>query len=774
MGVFAVGQPVTRTEDPRLLTGRGLYVNDRTLPNQAHAYVLRSPHAHAAINSIDTRKASDAPGVLAVLTGVDIEADGLGRTSVTFPHKRPNGEPAYRNPHPGLVRDRARFVGDYVAFVVAETIDQAKDAAELIEVDYQPLPSVSSTASAVDDGSPTVWDDCPNNISYVSNIGDKEATDAGFSTAAHVVSKKFVINRISANAMENRGCIGHYDHRVDRYVVYTDIQGPHGLRTILAKDIFNVPESRVQVIAGNVGGAFGMKGPLYPELRLCLWASKKVGRPVKWNCERSEALQSDEHARDNVSEASLALSEDGKILGLRVKTIANLGAYLSADRGILPTYVNLGVLAGTYTTPAIHVEVTGVFSNMNSTAPYRGAGRPEAAYVLERLIDMAARKLNMDRAEIRRLNTIPPDAMPYKTALTYTYDCGEFEMNLNRALEMIDYSGFEARREDAKSRGKLRGLGYSNTIERAASPTTETIEIRFDPGGDITLLAGSKDQGQSHDTMYKILISDKLGVDSDRVRLIDGDTDKVSHGGGTFGSRTAVLGGSALHVAAGKIIDKGKVIAAHMLEAAEADIVFEDGKFTVAGTDRAVDIHDVAKTAYNPAKMPPGVENGLHETGVFKLDKPTFPNGCHAVEVEIDPDTGEVNIVDYCVVDDVGNVINPLTLKGQIHGGVAQGVGQALMEDVAFDTDTGQLLSGSFMDYAMPRADNLSYIKVESRPVPTETNPLGVKGAGEAGTVGALPAVLNAVADALAPLGVDHVEMPATPEKIWRAIQSAP
>ncbi len=772
MGVFAVGQPVSRTEDPRLLTGRGLYINDRTLPREAQLYILRSPHAHAKINGIDTAAAASAPGVLAVLTGEDLAKENWGTTKITFPQKRPNGDPAYHAPHPGLVRDRVRFVGDHVALVIAESLNQAKDAAELVEVDYEPLTPVTVTADATKDDTPRIWDDCDNNIAYVAKLGDKEATDAAFAEADHVVSRKFVINRISANAMENRGCIGEYDAREDRYILYADLQTPHSARTILSQ-VLNVPERQIQVIAGNVGGAFGMKGPIYPEHRLVLWASKVVGRPVKWNADRSESLQSDEHARDNVSEASLALSKTGQFLGIRANNLASLGAYLSSDRGMLPTFQNMGVIAGTYTTKAIYVEVSGVFTNMNTTAPFRGAGRPEAAYILERLIDLAAAELKMDRTEIRRMNTIPADAMPYKTALMYTYDCGEFERNLDRVMEMIDYAGFETRREEAHGRGKLRGLGITNTIERAASVSTETVEVRFDSAGDVTVLAGSKDQGQSHDTMYKILLGEHLGIDSDRVRLIDGDTDKVSSGVGTFGSRSAVMGGSAIKIASGKLIEKGKTIAAHILEAAESDIEFEGGQFKVAGTDKSVDIHDVAKAAYSPGKMPPGVEHGFHETGVFNLDKPTFPNGAHAVELEIDPDTGETEIINYCVVDDVGNVINPLTLKGQIHGGVAMGVGQALMEDVAYDKESGQLLSGSFMDYAMPHADNLCYIAVESQPVPTDTNPLGVKGAGEAGTVGALPAVLNAVADALSPIGIDDIPMPAKPEKIWRAIQDA-
>ncbi|MFP6712804.1 MAG: xanthine dehydrogenase family protein molybdopterin-binding subunit [Rhodospirillales bacterium] len=774
MGQFAFGQSVARTEDPRLLTGRGNYVNDVNLHRQTHAYVLRSPYAHAKILSMDISAAKAAPGVLAVLTGVDIRADGLGVTKVTFPHKRADGSPLFSVPHPGLVSDRVRYVGDYVAFIVAETLAQAKDAAELVEIDYEPLDAITDTASAPNENGPIVWDECFDNVSNIIPQGDKEATDAAFEKADHVIKQRFVINRISANPMEMRGCIGDYDQREGRYVVYSDIQAPHALRQVLSEDIFNVPQKDVQVIAGNVGGAFGMKGPIYPEIRLCAWASKRIGRPVKWSCDRSEAFQSDEHCRDNVSEAEIAISNGGKFLGLRVNTICNIGAYLSQDRNLLSTFLNLGVLAGVYTTPAIHVKVTNVFTNTNATSPYRGAGRPEAAYIIESMADLAAKKLGMDKTEIRRKNIIPVDAMPFKTGLTYTYDCGEFEKNMDRVMEMIDYAGFEARREEAKSRGMLRGIAISNSIERAGAPMPETVEVRFDPTGTVTILAGTKDQGQGHDTMYKMLLSDKLGIDTDDMRLVDGDTDKVSHGLGTFGSRSAMIGGTALTFAAEKLIEKGTKIAAEILEAAEADISFEDGSFKIAGTDRSIDIQEISKIAYNPMRVPKGIEPGFAETGVFKSDTPSFPNGCHGVEVEIDPETGKTELVSYYVVDDVGNVINPLTLKGQIYGGVAQGVGQALMENIAFDKESGQLLSGSFMDYAMPRADDFCTIKIESNPVPTAVNPLGVKGAGEAGCVGALPAVLSAVTDALnVAYGIDYIEMPATSVKVWKAIQVA-
>ncbi|MBT7267967.1 MAG: xanthine dehydrogenase family protein molybdopterin-binding subunit [Rhodospirillaceae bacterium] len=647
MGQFAFGQSVARTEDPRLLTGRGNYVNDVNLHRQAHGFVLRSPYAHAKILSMDTSAAEAAPGVLAVLTGADIKADGLGTTHVTQQHKRADGSPLFSVPHPGLVSGRVRYVGDYIAFVVAETIAEAKDAAELVEIEFEPLQSITDTASAAEADAPLVWEECGDNISNVISQGDKDATDAAFEKADKIIKHRFVINRISANSMEMRGCVGDYDHREGRYIVYNDIQAPHALRQVLSEDIFKVPQKDVQVIAGNVGGAFGMKGPIYPEVRLCAWAAKRLGRPVKWTCERSEAFQSDEHCRDNVTEAEMALSNDGKFLGIRVSTICNIGAYLSQDRNLLSSWLNVGCVAGVYITPAIHTTVRNVFTNSNATSPYRGAGRPEASYILESMVDLAALELGMNKVEIRRKNIIPVDAMPFKTGLTYTYDCGEFEKNMDRVMEMIDYAGFEARREEAKSRGMIRGIAISNSIERAGAPVPETVEVRFDPTGTVTILAGTKDQGQGHDTMYKQMLSSKLGIDTDEMRLVDGDTDKVVHGLGTFGSRSAMIGGTALTFAADKIIEKGTKIAAEILEAAEPDIAFEDGEFKIAGTDRSIDIIEIAKIAYNPMRIPKGIEPGLAEKGVFKPDTPSFPNGCHGVEVEIDPETGKTQLISY-------------------------------------------------------------------------------------------------------------------------------
>jgi carbon-monoxide dehydrogenase large subunit len=578
-----------------------------------------------------------------------------------------------------------------------------------------------------------------------------------------------VINRVTAVTMEPRGCVGHYDAARDRYTIHSGLQRPFAFRRELAK-VLKVAESKVHVIAGDIGGSFGMKSAVYNEIALVLLGSKVTGRPVKWVSTRSEAFLSDAQGRDNVTEAELALDRNGKLVGLRTRTIAPIGAYLQTG-GESSGVANIGTLAGVYTTPAIDVEVTTVFTNTNPMRPYRGNGRPEAAYVIERLVDLAADELGIDPAELRRRNMIPPEAMPYKTALTFTYDCGEFEKNMRLALEMADYAGFEARRKEARSRGKLRGIGISNTIERAAGPGIEGAEIRFDRSGTVTVLCGSVSQGQGHETTFKQLVCDRLGVDPDEVHYIAGDTDAVFFGEGTGGSRSATLGGAALNAAAAKIIDKAKRIAAHVLEVDDVD--FEAGVFRSRKTNRSLTMREVAAAAINPKRLPPDMEPGLIASAVYRNDATNFPNGSHVCELEIDEETGEVEIVRYSVVDDVGTVLNPLLLKGQIHGGVAQGVGQILMEDIRFDPESGQLLTGSFMDYAMPRAGHFSHMDVKSNPVPTKTNPLGVKGAGEAGSVGAMPAVANALVDALSVCGVRHIDMPATPERIWRAIAAA-
>jgi aerobic carbon-monoxide dehydrogenase large subunit len=768
MGEFAIGQAVPRFEDPRLLRGGGRYVDDFTLPGMAFGCVLRSPYAHARIRKIDTSQAKAAPGVLAVLTGADWIASGFGDLPVPGGHKRRDGSPMYRPPYPALVKDRVRWVGDYVAFVVAETKHQAADAAELIEIDYEPLPSIVATDEAARPGAPLVWDDCKDNICFVQIHGDKAATEAAFARAAHVAKHRLVINRVTAVTMEPRGSIGEYNPITDHYTIYTTLQRAHPYRTDLTS-VLKVPESKIRVVAGDIGGSFGMKSAVYNEVALVLLASKLLGRPVKWVGTRSESFLSDAQARDNVTDAELALDKDGTFLGLRVTSTVNAGAYLQA--GFQAYTGNLGTLAGVYRTPAIYVESTAVFTHTHPMRPYRGNGRPEAAYVIERIVDLAAAEIGMDPAELRRRNYVSPDAMPYKTALTFTYDSGEFEKSMDLALKLADVPGFEKRRTESKQRGKLRGLGISNTIERAGAPSFEGAEIRFDRSGTVTIFSGSITQGQGHETVLKQIVCDRLGLNPDEVEYLQGDTDKVFFGEGTGGSRSATMSGSAFHNAADKIIAKAKEIAAHNLKVDLVDVKFADGIFSSAKTNQTVSIKEVAQNASNPAKLPKGMEPGLFATAVFTSHVENFPNGCHVCEVEVDPETGHIELARYSVVDDVGTVLNPLLLKGQIVGGVAQGVGQILKEDIRFD-EQGQLLTGSFMDYAMPRARDFCPIEVKSNPVPTKTNPLGVKGAGEAGCVGAMPAVANAVVDALKPFGVKHIEMPATPERVWRAMRN--
>ena len=772
MAKFGIGQAITRFEDARLLRGRGRYHEDVHLPGEAHMVVVRSIHAHAAIGGIDARAARALPGVRAVFTAADV-GDDLGTMKMTLKRTRPDGSPMFAPAHRGLARERARYVGDPIALVIADTRAQAEDAAERVRVDYAPLPSVTCIAEAVAPGAPAVWDECPDNVSNVYEVGDRTGTDAALARAPRVIRRRYVISRVHAQYMEPRGALGTWDPLDERYTLYADVQYPHRVRSALAMNILRVPEHKIRVVAGDVGGGFGTKGWQYPEHRLVLWAARKLGRPVKWVCERREAIAADEHARDNVTDAELALDADGRFMALRVRTLAGVGAYVSSDRNLLATFSNVATLVGVYTIPVAHVRVTSVLANTNPTAPYRGAGRPEATYVIERLIDDAARELGLDAVELRRRNVIPAAQLPYKTALGVTYDSGDFATGMERALKLADVAGFPARREAAAARGRLRGLAVVNAIERAAGPQPEFAEIRFAPSGSATIYMGTKNQGQGHETTFKQILHERLGLDPATVRFVDGDTDQVAFGMGSMGSRSTVIGGTALWTAADKVIAKGRKIAAKLLEAAEADVMFAEGTFKVVGTDRAVALADVARAAFQPAQLPPGVEPGLYETGTFSPPGDTWPNGCHVCEVEVDRETGMVEVVRYAVVDDVGTVINPLTLKGQIHGGVAQGIGQALMEEVVYEPGSGQLLTASFMEYAVPRAMDVCDFAIESNPVPTNLNPLGAKGAGEAGTVGALPAAVNAVMDALAPLGVRELDMPASPARVWAAMQRA-
>jgi carbon-monoxide dehydrogenase large subunit len=766
MGEFAIGQHVTRFEDPRLIQGGGRYTDDIQLPGLAHGIVLRSPHAHAKIKSIDVAAAQAAPGVLAVLTAADFKAAGYGDLPVPGGLKRRDGSPQYKSRYPILAEDTVRWVGDPVAFVVAETRHQAMDAAELIAVEYEPLPAVTSTAEAAKPDAPRVWEDSADNICFVQQIGDEAAVDAAFSKAAHVVKHRFVINRVTAATMEPRGAVGDYNAADRRYTVYSAIQRPHSVRPDLAK-MLGVPESKLRIVTGDTGGSFGMKSPIFNETPLVLLASKLTGRPVKWTSTRNEAFLSDAQARDNVTEAELALDKDCVFLGFRVKTHAAIGAYL---QHAMPAFMmNAGTLAGVYKTPAIHVDISGVFSNTNPMRPYRGNGRPEAAFVIERMVEVAADQLGIDPAELRRRNYVLPSQMPFKTGLTFTYDSGEFEKNMDLALALADRKGFEKRKAEARKRGKLLGFGLSNTIERAGAPSLEGAEVRFERDGSVTMFSGSNSQGQGHETAFKQIVCDRLGLDPREVQYIQGDTDEVFYGEGTGGSRSATLAGSAFFMATEKVVKKARAIAAHMLRVDESDLNFEEGVFSTSKTNRTLTIKELAGAALNPANLPLGLEPGLTQTAVYQAPVNNYPNGCHICEVEIDRETGGVDILRYSVVDDFGTMLNPLILHGQVHGGVAQGAGQALMEDVHFDAD-GQLVTGSFMDYAIPHAHDLCNFAVEANPVPTKTNPLGVKGAGEAGCVGALPAVTNAVVDALSEFGVSHIEMPATPERVWRAM----
>ena len=772
MGEFSIGQSVRRREDPRLLMGRGRYFDDLKLADQLHAAIVRSPHAHADIRSIDTRAALQMPGVHTVLTGQDYEADGLGTMPSMAPYKKRDGSPMYLPHRPAIAISRVMHVGYPVAVVVADTLELARDAAERVEIDYAARPAVVSALDAFEKGAPQLYDDCPNNEAYFYQAGDRAATDAAFARAAHIVEQRMVINRVTANALEPRGVTGEYDRGTGRYTLHCGFQRPWLFRNAIAETTMKIPESQLRLMTGDIGGSYGLRGSIYPEIILMLWAARHVGRPVKWLATRNESHISDDDARDNIVDAALALDKDGKFLGVRIRSFGNLGAYVSF-RGAMPPVVNIGTVVGTYTTPALHVAISGMLTNTHCTSPYRGAGRPEASYMIERLIDIAADEMKIDPAELRRRNTIPPSAMPYKTPLTFTYDSGRFEENLDRTMKLADWKGFEARRAAAAKRGMLRGIGISNTIEQAADPTIETAEIRFDPLGGMTFVTGSISHGQGHNTIQTQILVDRLGVDPAAIKFIQGDTEAVAFGMGTGGSRSTTMSGGAIVMVTDKVIAKGKKIAAHILEASETDMEFKDGRFAIAGTDRGMGIHDVAKAAFKLEKLPPGMEPGLYETATYRAHSGNFPNGAHVCEVEIDPDTGVTTLVGYWVVDDVGTVINPMLVKGQIMGGIAQGMGQVLMEDKAYDPQTGQVVAGSFMDYTMPRAHNFCSVTIEDNPVPTPTNPLGVKGAGEAGTVGSLSAGTNAIVDALSVLGIRHIDTPCTSYRVWQAIQQA-
>jgi carbon-monoxide dehydrogenase large subunit len=775
MGEFGWGQPVRRKEDPRLLTGRGRFIADRVVAGECHAVILRSPHAHARIRALDARAARQAPCVLAVLTGADLAADGIGgvKSDFALPFFPPrDGTPfaVVHPPFPALAAERVRFVGEGVALVLAETVEAARDAAELIEIDYDPLAAVTGAAEAAEADAPRIWPDAPGNIAFTWQAGDRAATDAAFARADRVVDVELVNSRIIMAALETRGAIGEWDAASGRFTLSTASQMPHGIRRQLA-GAFDIQEDRIRVVVGDVGGGFGLKNALYPEYILVLWAAQRLGRPVKWISERGEAFLSDYAGRDNVSRVKLALDAEGDFLALRVSTLANLGAYL-APKGLLSPTSNMPGLSGSYRTPAIHATVRGVFTNTVPTDVYRGAGRPEALYLLERVVDAAAREIGIDPAELRRRNMVTPAEMPFRTPLGLVYDSGDFAKILDAALAAAEWPGFTERRAASARRGLLRGIGLGHYTERVAGGWSENAEIRLDAAGKATAFLGTMSNGQGHETAYAQMVADRFGLDIDEVELVQGDTDRIASGHGTGGSASIPIGGAALDIAMTKVIARAHRIAAHLLETAEADIDFTAGWFTVSGTDRRVSLRMVAQEAHNPKKLPPGMIPGLADNGFFKPSGPTFPNGCHICEVEIDPETGAFAILRYTAVHDFGRVLNPLLLEGQLHGGVAMGLGQAGFERVVFDPESGQPLAASFMDYGPPRADDLPFFRFIALETPS-SNPLGVKGCGEAGATAAPPALMNAIADALAPLGINHVDMPATPERLWRLIEAA-
>jgi carbon-monoxide dehydrogenase large subunit len=782
-----IGASVRRKEDARFLNGRGHYTDDINRPGQLHAYVKRSDRPHAKINGIDTGAAAKAPGVAAVFTGADMAAESIGGLPCGWQIHSKDGSPMAEPPHPVIAVGKVRHVGDPVAVVIAETKQQAKDAAELISIDYSDLPGVATMAAALAPGAATVHDDVSGNICYDWHIGDKAIVDGVFASAHKVVRLDLTNNRLIPNAMEPRAAIGDYDVNSGEYTLYTTSQNPHVIRLLMGAFVLHIPENKLRVVAPDVGGGFGSKIYHYAEEAIVTWASAKVRRPVKWTAERTESFMSDAHGRDHVSTAEMAIDAQGTFLGLRVSTQANMGAYLSTFAPCVPTYLYATLLAGTYKTPVIYCEVKAVFTNTVPVDAYRGAGRPEATFLLERLVDAVAHDTGIDRVELRRRNFIPADAFPYQTPVALQYDSGDYQTTLAVALKNGDWAGFEGRRAASKARGKLRGIGISTYLEAcgiapsavvgslgARAGLYEVANIRVHPTGSVTVFTGSHSHGQGHETTFAQLVVDQLGVPLDQVEVVHGDTAKIPFGMGTYGSRSLAVGGTAMVKAMDKIIAKGKKIAAHLMEASVDDIEFANNTFTVAGTDKSKTLTDISLAAYVPHNYPiEELEPGLDETAFYDPKNFTFPGGCHIAEIEIDPDTGVVAVVNFTAVDDVGRVVNPMIVEGQVQGGIAQGIGQALLEAAVYDA-SGQLMSGSMMDYTMPRADNLPNIHVATENTMCTHNPLGSKGCGEVGAIGSPPAVINAIVDALKDYGVRHMNMPATCERIWSIINAGP
>ena len=787
MGKF-IGQSIKRVEDKRFTTGHGRYTDDIVLPNMTYAQIIRSPYAHARINSVDTKAAAAHPGVVAIFTGKDIAEAGINGVPCGWQVDFKNGDTMKEPPHPLLVADKVRHVGDAVAIVIAETREAAKDAAELVEVDYEELPAVTDPYKAVQDGAPLVHDEAPKNMAFDWELGDKEKTDAAMASAHHITTLEFVNQRLVPNAIEPRSAIGDYDATNDKYTLYTTSQNPHLTRLLMCAFVLGLPEHKVRVVAPDVGGGFGSKIFHYIEEALVTWCSQKIGRPVKWTAERSESFMTDAHGRDHVTKAEMGFDKDGKIVGLRINTWANLGAYLSTFSTCVPTWLHGTLLQGLYTTPAIHIDLVAAFTHTTPVDAYRGAGRPEATYLLERLVETGARELGMDPAELRLKNFIPPfdgvNQPGYQTQVALQYDSGNYEQVLKKALEIVDYDNFRKEQAEARKQGKLLGIGISTYIEAcgiapsavvgalgARAGLYESAQVRIQPTGKVSVYTGSHSHGQGHETTFAQVVADKLGIALEDVEIVHGDSEAVAFGMGTYGSRSLAVGGSAIVKSLDKVIEKGAKIAAHKLEAAVDDLEFANGAWTVKGTDKSIAFGDIALTAYVPHDYPEGLEPGLDFSSFYDPANFTYPFGAHIAVVEVDKETGKVTLKRFVAVDDVGNVINPMIVEGQIHGGLAQGIGQALFEEAIYDED-GQLVNGTYMDYTMPRADDLPNFETDRTVTPCPHNPLGVKGAGEAGTIGSTPAVVNAVIDALSEYGVKDIRMPLTPQRVWQAMQN--
>jgi aerobic carbon-monoxide dehydrogenase large subunit len=773
-GKFGIGQAVRRVEDQRFTTGAGQFVADFGLPRQCHGVAVLSPHAHAVIRRVDATRAKAAPGVLCVLTGADALTDKVGGIPPFFMPESWGGPTGFSTTRPVLLADRVRCIGDRVAFVVAETEAQARDAAELVDVDYEPLAALVDLEEAAKAGAPKIWEQCPNgNIGVTIVFGDKAATDAAFAKARHVAKVRLVNNRVTANPIEPRCALGAYDAADGKYTLYTPSQDPHSVRAALSSFVFHVPESKIRVVSPDVGGGFGMKANIYPDDVLVLWAARRCARPVKWTATRSESLLLDNHARDQVVYGELALDENGKFLAIRSNAYQALGAYWWGA-ATAPLFWSVMFIPSLYDVQTIHFSTSAVFTNTAPTSVYRGAGRPEAIYLIERLVERAAQVTGIDRVDLRRRNLIQPEALPYHTPTHHNYDSGEFEKLMDQCLALADWKGFGARRKESQRRGKLRGRAVTPYIE-LGGVFNERMEIRFDPGGMVTIIAGTHSHGQGHATAFAQLVAEWLGVPFEAINYIQGDTEKVAFGRGTFAARSSLVGGNGLRVAADAVIARGKEMAGALLEAAPSDIEFDAGTFTVAGTDKSIPIGQVARAFFAPAGPVMKLGLGLDGVGTWSGvpgGAPNYPNGCQVCEVEVDPETGAVHIDRFAAIDDLGMVINPMICEGQIHGGIAQGVGQALFENVVYEK-SGQLVTGSFLDYGMPRADDFPFFTSELVEIPATTNPLGIKGIGEAGTIAAPPTVVNAVLDAVRELGVEHLDMPLTPARIWQAINAA-